>query len=147
MEDSSEDNHEQKKPKSKVDWKSISVVKTFLEAFIHAIALDGQEGVSLKVFSWKKVAKVLKDTITLKQMINHFDYMKLMYGAWLSLKNRIELFDGTMATCIKTYETRSNENVRVVEPLVVEDLDDTKFPNTSSLKATSKSPSKVPCCV
>ncbi|GJZ70206.1 Myb/SANT-like domain-containing protein [Tanacetum coccineum] len=172
----------------------MSVVKTFLEACIHAIALDGREGVSLKVLSWKKVAKALKDNhnfeADLKQMRNHFDYMKIKYGAWLSLKNRTgniydestntfnlteeeweleimknknvkplktttlhfpklcaQLFDGTMATGIKTCGTRSKEHVRVVEPHVVEDYDDTEVPNTSSSKATSKAPSKVPCTV
>ncbi|GKD56804.1 hypothetical protein Tco_1290191 [Tanacetum coccineum] len=50
-----------------------------------------------------------------------------------------------MATGIKSYGTRSKEPIRVVEPHVVEDYDDTEVPNTSSSKATSKAPSKVPC--
>lgn len=90
-EDNLENNRKQKK-KNRVGWKSISVVKTFMEACIHAIALDGREGVSLKVLSWKKVAKALKDNhnfeVDMKQMRNHFDYMKVKYGAWLSLRNR-----------------------------------------------------------
>ncbi|GJS69603.1 Myb/SANT-like domain-containing protein, partial [Tanacetum coccineum] len=166
MEDSPKDNCEQKKPKR----------------------------VSLKVLSWKKVVKALKDNhnfeANVKQMRNHFDYMKLKYGAWLSLKNRTgniydestntlnlteeewdleilknknvkplktttlhflklyaQLFDGTMATGIKSYGTRSNEHARVVKPHVVEDNDDIEVPNTSSSKATSKAPSKDHCAV
>ncbi|GKC31783.1 hypothetical protein Tco_1039077 [Tanacetum coccineum] len=44
-----------------------------------------------------------------------------------------------MATGIKSCGRRSKEPVRVVEPHVVEDYDDTEVPNTSS--------SKVPCAV
>ncbi|GJU63021.1 L10-interacting MYB domain-containing protein-like protein, partial [Tanacetum coccineum] len=187
MEDSPEDNLEnnRKQKKSRVGWKSISVVKTFMEACIHAIALDGREGVSLKVLSWKKVAKALKDNhnfeVDMKQMRNHFDYMKTKYGAWLSLKNRTgniydestntfnltdeeweleilknklvkplksttlhfpelcaQLFDGTMATGIKSCGTRSHEPTRVVNPHVIEDGEDIGASGTTSQKPHSK---------
>ncbi|GKD23322.1 Myb/SANT-like domain-containing protein, partial [Tanacetum coccineum] len=87
----------------------MSVVKTFLEACIHAIALDGREGVSLKVISWKKVAKALKYNhnleADLKQMRNHFDCIKIKYGAWLSLKNRTgNIFDESTNTFNLTEE-------------------------------------------
>ncbi|GKB54317.1 hypothetical protein Tco_0905070 [Tanacetum coccineum] len=75
----------------------MSVVKTILEACIHAIALDGREGVSLKVLSWRKVAKALQDNHNfethLKQMRNHFDYMKLKNPAKNKRKQR-QLVDG-----------------------------------------------------
>ena len=89
--------------------KSMSVVKTFMEACIDAIALDGREGISLKVLSWKKVEKALKNNhnfeVDLKQMRNHFDYMKTKYGAWLSLKNRTgNIYDESTNTFNLTYE-------------------------------------------
>ncbi|GKD43171.1 Myb/SANT-like domain-containing protein [Tanacetum coccineum] len=109
MEESMEANCQLKKSKSRVGWKNISLVKTFIEACIHAIALDGREGVSLKVLSQKKVAKAIKDNhnfeVDQKQMRNHFDYMKIMYGAWLSLKNRTgNIYDDSTNTFNLTEE-------------------------------------------
>ncbi|GJX82148.1 retrotransposon protein, putative, ty1-copia subclass [Tanacetum coccineum] len=100
-----------KKSKSRVGWKNISLVKTFIEACIHAIALDGREGVSLKVLSRKKVAKAIKDNhnfeVDQKQMRNHFDYMKIMYGAWLSHKNRTgNIYDDSTNTFNLTEECK-----------------------------------------
>ncbi|PWA50636.1 myb/SANT-like domain-containing protein [Artemisia annua] len=122
MEDSPQDNSQQKKPKTRVGWKSMSVVKTFMEACIQAIALDGREGVSLKVLSWKKMAKALKDNhnfeADVKQMRNHFDYMKTKYGAWLSLKNRTgNIYDESTNTFNLTdeewdLEILKNKNVK-----------------------------------
>lgn len=101
MESSPEDNQENdhkdypqgpQPKKSRAGWKNISVLKTFMEECIHAIAQDGREGASLKVLSWKKVAKALKDNhnfeVDQKQMKNHFDYIKSKYTAWISLKNK-----------------------------------------------------------
>ncbi|GJW82627.1 Myb/SANT-like domain-containing protein [Tanacetum coccineum] len=129
MEDSLEDNSQHKKTKSRVGWKNISVVKTFIEACIHAIALDGREGVSLKVLSWKKVAKALKDNHNFeadqKQMRNHLDYMKLKYGAWLFLKNRTgNIYDDSTNTFNLTeeeweLEIMKNKNVKPLKTTVL----------------------------
>ncbi|GKE52160.1 Myb/SANT-like domain-containing protein [Tanacetum coccineum] len=138
MEDSLEDNSQHKKIKSIVGWKNISVVKTFIKACIHAIDLDGRECVSLKVLSWKKVAKALKDNHNFeadqKQMRNHFDYMNLKYEAWLSLKNKASIKGGGPSL---------HEPVYVGDPHMFEDADATKVPNTESSKATSKAPCAV----
>ncbi|KAJ9552517.1 hypothetical protein OSB04_016562 [Centaurea solstitialis] len=89
MEQSGESNH-QKRPR--ISWKDHNVVKTFLEACILEVGLNGKEGSSLKALSWKKVAETLKTThnfiVDRKQMRNHFDYLKGKYGAWLKLKNK-----------------------------------------------------------
>ncbi|KAJ9545425.1 hypothetical protein OSB04_025132 [Centaurea solstitialis] len=78
---------------SRVSWKNVNVVKTFLETCVLEIALNGKEGGSLKALSWAKVAETLKDVhnfdVDRKQMRNHFDYLKGKYGAWLKLKNKI----------------------------------------------------------
>ncbi|CAH9098633.1 unnamed protein product [Cuscuta epithymum] len=82
----------EKQKKSRISWKNINVVKTFLETCIHEISVNGREGSSLKALSWKKVADVLKGThnfsVDRKQMKNHYDYLKGKYGAWLLLKNK-----------------------------------------------------------
>ncbi|KAJ9564195.1 hypothetical protein OSB04_000161 [Centaurea solstitialis] len=76
----------------RISWKDLNVVKTFLEACILEVGLNGKEGTSLKALSWKKVAETLKKThnfsVDRKQMRNHFDYLKGKYGAWLKLKNK-----------------------------------------------------------
>nr|GEX27170.1 mitogen-activated protein kinase kinase kinase 5-like isoform X2 [Tanacetum cinerariifolium] len=48
----------QKKPR--LNWKKESVVKTFLEACIHEVAVNGRDGSSLKNLSWKNVGDILK---------------------------------------------------------------------------------------
>ncbi|GJS88081.1 Myb/SANT-like domain-containing protein [Tanacetum coccineum] len=108
---------------------NVFVVKTFIEACIHAIALDGREGVSLKVLSWKKVAKALKDNHNFeanqKQMRNHFDYMKLKYGAWLFLKNMMgNIYDDSTNTFNLTeeeweLEIMKNKNVKPLKTTVL----------------------------
>ncbi|CAH1449436.1 unnamed protein product [Lactuca virosa] len=76
----------------RVSWENINVVKTFLDACIHEITINGQENGSLKTMSWKKVGEILKDihnfSIDHKQMKNYFDGLKSKYRAWLSLKNK-----------------------------------------------------------
>nr|GEY29186.1 myb/SANT-like domain-containing protein [Tanacetum cinerariifolium] len=119
MEDSPKDKLENnhKKKKSRVGWKSISVVKMFMEACIHAIALDGREGVNLNK---NKLVKPLKSTSL---------YFPELYT---------QLFDGTMATDIKSYGTSSHEPTRVVEPHVIEDDKDIGTSGTTSQKPHSK---------
>nr|GEV75192.1 hypothetical protein [Tanacetum cinerariifolium] len=122
MKDSSKDNSQHKKTKSRVGWKNISVVKTLIETCIHAIALDGREGVSLKVLSLKKVTKALKDNHNFeadqKQMRNHFDYMKLKYEAWLFLKNKTgNIYDDSTNTFNLTEQEWELEIVNV-KPLM-----------------------------
>ncbi|PWA93318.1 hypothetical protein CTI12_AA071570 [Artemisia annua] len=50
-----------------------------------------------------------------------------------------QLFDGTMATGVKSCGPSLHEPVRAGEPHVVEDDHETEVPNTESSKATSKS--------
>ncbi|PWA75043.1 hypothetical protein CTI12_AA246390 [Artemisia annua] len=121
-----------------------------MEACIHAIALDDREGVSVKVLSWKKVAKALKDNhnfeVDMKQMRNHFDYMKTKYGAWLSLRNRTgNIYDESTNMFNLTEEECDLEILptRVVEPHVTEVDDDIGVSGTTSQKPHSK----VPCAV
>ncbi|PWA93355.1 myb/SANT-like domain-containing protein [Artemisia annua] len=87
-----ENSNSSKTKRNRVSWKPVSIVKTFLEACLHEIAINGREGVGLKVLSWKKVAQVVKDNhnfeVDQKQMKNHFDYLKIKYTTWLSLRNK-----------------------------------------------------------
>ena len=80
----------QKKPR--LNWKKESVVKTFLEACIHEVAVNGRDGVSLKMLSWKNVGEILKKEHNFiadqRQMKNHFDYLKSKFSAWTKLKNK-----------------------------------------------------------
>ncbi|GKC39990.1 L10-interacting MYB domain-containing protein-like protein [Tanacetum coccineum] len=82
----------EKAKRVRVCWKNLSVVRTFLDACIQEISLNGREGGSLKALSWKKVAKVLNEnhnfSVDRKQMKNHYDYLKGKYGAWLLLRNK-----------------------------------------------------------
>ncbi|GKA67645.1 hypothetical protein Tco_0767562 [Tanacetum coccineum] len=48
----------QKKPR--LNWKKESVVKKFLEACIHEVAVNGRDGSSLKMLSWKNIGEILK---------------------------------------------------------------------------------------
>ncbi|KAJ9538369.1 hypothetical protein OSB04_031102 [Centaurea solstitialis] len=61
--------------RSRVSWKNVNVVKTFLETCVLEIALNGKEGGSLKSLSRAKVAETLKDVhnfdVDRKQMRNH----------------------------------------------------------------------------
>lgn len=70
--------------RTRISWKNMAVVKTFLETCILEIALNGKEGGSLKSMSWKKVSETLKGThnfeVDRKQMRNHYDYLKGKYG-------------------------------------------------------------------
>nr|XP_043615632.1 L10-interacting MYB domain-containing protein-like [Erigeron canadensis] len=158
-----------KSKRIRVSWKNLNVVKTFLEACIHEITVNGREGGSLKTISWKTVSDVLKDSHNLivdrKQMKNHYDYLKGKYGAWLLLRNKTgnvydsstnmfnltdeewememkknkhveflrnttlpfpdlcaKLFDGAMATGIKSWGPSSNEPMPRDEPHVVEPI-------------------------
>ncbi|KAJ9541936.1 hypothetical protein OSB04_028442 [Centaurea solstitialis] len=78
--------------KPRIYWRKEIVVKTFLEACIQEIALNGREGGSLKPVSWKNVAETLKRThnfiVEQRQMKNQYDYLKGKYGAWSKLKNK-----------------------------------------------------------
>ncbi|PWA40334.1 Myb DNA-bind domain-containing protein [Artemisia annua] len=82
----------EKAKRVRVSWKNLSVVRTFLDACIQEISLNGREGGSLKAHSWKKVAQVLNEnhnfSVDRKQMKNHYDYLKGKYGAWLLLRNK-----------------------------------------------------------
>ncbi|KAL7593356.1 hypothetical protein Lser_V15G33469 [Lactuca serriola] len=77
----------------RVSWENINVVKTFLDACIHEITINGQENGSLKAMSWKKVGEILKArhnfSADSKQMKNYFDGLKIKYRAWLILKSKI----------------------------------------------------------
>ncbi|KAL6548760.1 hypothetical protein OROGR_008526 [Orobanche gracilis] len=78
----------------RISWKDHNIVKTFLEACILEVGMNGKGGSSLKALSWKKVAETLKNThnfvVDRNQMRNHFDYLKWKYGAWLKLKNKTD---------------------------------------------------------
>nr|XP_043630380.1 uncharacterized protein LOC122601704 [Erigeron canadensis] len=137
-----------KSKRIRVSWKNLNVVKTFVEACIHEISVNGREGGSLKTISWKTVSDVLKDSHNLivdrKQMKNHYDYLKGKYGAWLLLRNKTgnknkhveslrnttlpfpdlcaKLFDEAMATGIKSWGPSSNEPMPRDEPHVVEPI-------------------------
>ncbi|GJX23779.1 putative reverse transcriptase domain-containing protein [Tanacetum coccineum] len=108
-------------------------MKKIIKACIHAIALDGHEGVSLKVLTWKKVAKALKDNHNFeanqKQMRNHFNYIKLKYRAWLSLKNGTgNIYDDSSNTFNLTeeeweLEIMKNKNVKPLKITVLHFLE------------------------
>ncbi|RAL37411.1 hypothetical protein DM860_000105 [Cuscuta australis] len=76
----------------RINWKLEGVEKTFLEACIHEITINGREGNSLKQASWKSVAEKLKTQhnfiVDQRQMKNHFDFLKGKFAAWLKLKNK-----------------------------------------------------------
>ena len=56
--------------RSRVSWKNIYLVKTFLEACIHEVTINGREGGSLKGTSWKNVAEVLKKSHNFMLIVN-----------------------------------------------------------------------------
>ncbi|KAJ0514263.1 putative Myb/SANT-like domain-containing protein [Helianthus annuus] len=75
-----------------INWKQEGVEKTFLEACVHQITVNGREGSSLKQASWKTVAENLKTQhnfiVEQRQMKNHYDFLKGKFAAWLKLKNK-----------------------------------------------------------
>ncbi|PWA73765.1 myb/SANT-like domain-containing protein [Artemisia annua] len=89
-------------------------------------ALSGMEG--LKVLSWKRVAKVLKDNhnfeVDQKQMKNHYDYLKTKCTTWLSLRNKTG----------NIYDESTNTFILLEEDWKLEIL---KNKNAKSLKTTS----------
>ncbi|MFS7960369.1 putative Myb/SANT-like domain-containing protein [Helianthus anomalus] len=76
----------------RINWKQEGVEKTFLEACVHEITVNGHEGSSLKQASWKTVAENLKTQhnfiVEQRQMKNHYDFLKGKFAAWLKLKNK-----------------------------------------------------------
>ncbi|XP_022034976.1 L10-interacting MYB domain-containing protein-like [Helianthus annuus] len=76
----------------RINWKQECVEKTFLEACVHEITVNGREGSSLKQASWKTVAENLKTQhnfiVEQRQMKNHYDFLKGKFAAWLKLKNK-----------------------------------------------------------
>ncbi|KAI3808824.1 hypothetical protein L1987_24785 [Smallanthus sonchifolius] len=78
--------------KIRINWKLEGVEKTFLEACIHEITLNGREGSSLKQMSWKNVMEKLKTEHNFiadqRQMKNRYDYLKAKFAAWSKLKNK-----------------------------------------------------------
>ncbi|KAJ0784139.1 putative Myb/SANT-like domain-containing protein [Helianthus annuus] len=76
----------------RINWKQEGVEKTFLEACVHEITVNGREGSSLKQASWKTVAENLKTQhnfiVEQRQMKNHYDFLKGKFAAWLKLKNK-----------------------------------------------------------
>ncbi|KAF5754508.1 putative Myb/SANT-like domain-containing protein [Helianthus annuus] len=76
----------------RINWKQEGVEKTFLEACVHQITVNGREGSSLKQASWKTVAENLKTQhnfiVEQRQMKNHYDFLKGKFAAWLKLKNK-----------------------------------------------------------
>lgn len=76
----------------RIDWKQENIEKTFLEACLHEITINGRKGSSLKPISWKNVGERLKtehDFIAdQKQMKNHYDYLKEKFAAWTKLRNK-----------------------------------------------------------
>ncbi|KAL6577298.1 hypothetical protein OROMI_011574 [Orobanche minor] len=114
----------------RISWKDHNIVKTFLEACILEVGMNGKEGSSLKPLSWKKVAETLKKKHNLvvdrKQMRNHFDYLKGKYGAWLKLKNKTgNVYDPSTNTFNLTSEGRDLE---IEANKFVESLRTTNFP-------------------
>lgn len=73
---------------------NVNIVKTFLDACIHEITINGWDGcnLTLKPMSWKKVGEMLKArhnfSVDTKQMNNYFDGLKTKYIAWVSLRNK-----------------------------------------------------------
>ncbi|KAI3708333.1 hypothetical protein L2E82_37500 [Cichorium intybus] len=80
----------QKKPR--LSWKLGGIDKTFLEACLHEVTVNGREGSSLKASSWRIVGEIIKKEYNIdadqKQMKNRYDYIKGKFGAWLKLKNK-----------------------------------------------------------
>ncbi|KAI3783498.1 hypothetical protein L1987_42582 [Smallanthus sonchifolius] len=78
--------------KIRINWKQEGVEKTFLEACVHEITLNGREGSSLKQMSWKNVMEKLKTQHNFiadqRQMKNRYDYLKAKFAAWSKLKNK-----------------------------------------------------------
>ncbi|CAI9302966.1 unnamed protein product [Lactuca saligna] len=100
--------------RNRVSWKNVNVAKTFLDACINEIAINGREGGSLKRMSWKKIGQTLGDnhnfSVDRKQLKNHFDYLKNKYGAWLDLKNKCgNIYDASTNTFNLTDEEWENE--------------------------------------
>ncbi|KAJ9546353.1 hypothetical protein OSB04_018896 [Centaurea solstitialis] len=168
MEQTAESN-QQKRPR--ISWKDHNVVKTFLEACILEVGLNGKEGSSLKALSWKKVAETLKTThnfiVDRKQMRNHFDYLKGKYGAWLKLKNKTgNVYDpstntfnltpeewdleieGGMSVGLGGHGPRSKDPLPTTEPFVVINdevpLSSDQDPLSSSPTPTSRAPVAKP---
>ncbi|XP_023730923.1 L10-interacting MYB domain-containing protein isoform X1 [Lactuca sativa] len=81
----------QRKP-PRINWKQENIEKTFLEACLHEITVNGREGNSLKVNSWKNVGQRLQKEhdfdANQRQMKNRYDYLKAKFGAWLKLRNK-----------------------------------------------------------
>ena len=50
--------------KDRISWKDEGVEKTFLEAYLREVTINGREGSSLKALSWRNVAETLKINIT-----------------------------------------------------------------------------------
>lgn len=82
----------QTQKKNRTSWKDEALNKTFLEACIHEVAVNGRQGTSLQPQSWVKVGEILKSKhkfeVTARQMRNRYDYMKFRYGAWCLLKSK-----------------------------------------------------------
>ncbi|XP_076916633.1 L10-interacting MYB domain-containing protein-like [Bidens hawaiensis] len=76
----------------RINWKQEGVEKTFLEACIHELTVNGREGGNLKTLSWKNISEKLKMQhnfiVEQKQMRNRYDYLKGRFSAWRKLKNK-----------------------------------------------------------
>ncbi|CAI9293734.1 unnamed protein product [Lactuca saligna] len=100
-----------------VRW-NVNIVKTFLDACIHEITINGWENGGLKAVSWKKVGEMLKDrhnfSVDYIQMINYFYGLKRKYTAWVSLKNKTpNIYDpstNTFNLTDKEWETEIKKN-------------------------------------
>ncbi|XP_059277520.1 L10-interacting MYB domain-containing protein-like [Lycium ferocissimum] len=94
---------EQSSENSRVSWKDMDVVKTFLENCIQEVSLNGRLGSSLKPDSWNKVKLALETchrfSVPQKKMKNYYDYLKEKYQAWLPLTKKTgNIYDPTTNT-------------------------------------------------
>nr|GEV58781.1 reverse transcriptase domain-containing protein [Tanacetum cinerariifolium] len=118
----------------------MSVVKTFLEECIHAISLDGREGVSLKVLSLKKVAKALKDNHNFEADLNNLVDL---------LESRNEHVNPVFTRSGKSYVPPENPNDQQKETAINFDSDDeddkpTPQPKTQPTKPVKETPLPKP---
>ncbi|XP_052627183.1 uncharacterized protein LOC128133704 [Lactuca sativa] len=78
--------------KDRISWKVEGVEKTFLEACLCEVTINGREGSSLKELSGRNVVETLKIehkfNADQKQMKNRYDYLKSKFGDFLKLKNK-----------------------------------------------------------
>ncbi|KAK1401587.1 hypothetical protein POM88_001192 [Heracleum sosnowskyi] len=82
----------QTQKKKRISWKDEALNKTFLEACIHEVTINGRQGTSLQPQSWIKVGEILKNKhsfdVSSRKMRNRYHYIKFRYSAWCLLKSK-----------------------------------------------------------